>query len=90
MLGELRLRRTDLQWRAVEGEVVALDVRGAQYLGVTPSGAALWDMLADGTTRDALIEHLASTYDLDRAVAAEHADAFLDQLRAQDLLEEGG
>jgi len=89
-LGELRLRQSDLQWRAVEGEVVALDLRGSQYLGVTPSGAALWDMLAAGTTRDALIEHLATTYDLDRAVAADHADAFLDQLRAQDLIEESG
>jgi hypothetical protein len=87
-VAELRLRQTDLQWRAVEGEVVALDLRGSQYLGVTPSGAALWDMLAGGTTRDALIEHLATTYELDRDVAAEHADVFLDQLRAQDLLEE--
>lgn len=89
-MAELRLRQTDLQWRAVEGEVVALDLRGSQYLGVTPSGAALWDMLAAGTTRDALVDHLVSTYDLARDVAAEHADAFLDQLRAQDLLEEGG
>ena len=89
-MGELRLRQGDLQWRAVEGEVVALDLRGSQYLGVSSSGAALWDMLAAGTTREALIDHLSSTYDLDPAVATEHADAFLDQLRAQDLLEEGG
>lgn len=87
---ELRLRQTDLQWRSVEGEVVALDLVGSQYLGVTPSGAALWDMLAAGTSREALVEHLTTTYDLDPAVAAEHADAFLDQLRAQDLLEESG
>jgi Coenzyme PQQ synthesis protein D (PqqD) len=87
-VSELRLRQTDLQWRSVEGEVVALDLIGSQYLGVTPSGAALWDMLAGGTSRDALIEHLATTYALERTVAAEHTDAFLDQLRAQDLLEE--
>lgn len=87
---ELRLRQTDLQWRAVEGEVVALDLVGSQYLGVSPSGAALWDMLAAGTSRAALVEHLTATYDLDPAVAGEHADAFLDQLRAQDLLEESG
>lgn len=89
-MAQLRLRQTDLQWRAVDGEVVALDLQGSQYLGVTPSGAALWDMLAAGTTRDALVDHLASTYDLDPAAAAEHADAFLDQLRTQGLLEESG
>jgi hypothetical protein len=89
-VAELRLRQTDLQWRAVEGEVVALDLRGSQYLGVTPSGAAVWDMLAAGTSRDAIVEHLTSTYALSPEVAAEHADAFLDQLRAHDLLEEAG
>jgi hypothetical protein len=87
---ELRLRRSDLQWRSVEGEIVALDLHGSQYLGVTASGAALWDMLAHGTTREALVDHLITTYSLDADVAREHVDAFLGQLRAQDLLEERG
>jgi len=85
---QLKLRKTDLQWRAVEGEVVALDLRGSQYLGINDSGAVLWDMLAAGTTRAALANHLAASYDLDLETAELHADAFLDQLRAQDLLDE--
>ncbi|MEO6715310.1 MAG: PqqD family protein [Mycobacteriales bacterium] len=88
VVGQLRLRRTDLQWRAVEGEIVALDVRGSQYLGVNDSGAQLWDLLAAGTTRAALAEHLSATYGLDPATAGAHAEAFVDQLRAQDLVEE--
>jgi hypothetical protein len=87
-VAELRLRQADLQWRAVEGEVVALDVRGSQYLGVNDSGAALWDLLAAGTTRVALVDHLAGNYGLDAATAQAHVDTFLDQLRAQDLIEE--
>jgi hypothetical protein len=87
---QLRLRQADLEWRAVEGEVVALDLRGSQYLGVNDSGAALWDMLAAGTTREQLVGHLVTTYGLDPAVATDHADAFLGQLRAQDLLDETG
>ena len=87
---QLRLRQTDLQWRAVEGEVVALDLRGSQYLGVNDSGAALWDLLATGATRDQLVGHLTATYSLDPVLAAQHADHFLDQLRAQDLLDESG
>lgn len=83
----LRLRTTDLQWRAVEGEVVALDLRGSQYLGVNNSGAELWDMLAAGTTRVALIEHLASSYGLAPGIAGEHVETFLQQLDAQDLIE---
>lgn len=86
-MGTLRLRTADLQWRAVEGEVVALDLRGSQYLGVNNSGADLWDMLAAGTTRVALAEHLASRYGIAAGVASEHVEAFLRQLEAQDLIE---
>lgn len=84
----LRLRNTDLQWRAVEGEIVALDLRGSQYLGVNDSGAALWDMLAAGTTQAQLTDHLASTFGLDLETAKAHVQTFVDQLRAQDLLDE--
>jgi hypothetical protein len=85
---QLRLRKSDLQWRAVEGEVVALDLRGSQYLGVNDSGAALWDMLAAGTTHSALADHLRDTYGLDQEAAEADVDTFLAQLRAQDLLDE--
>jgi hypothetical protein len=88
-VGELRLRTSDLQWRAVEGEVIALDVKGSQYLGVNDSGAALWDLLAAGTTHVALVDHLTQTYGIDEELATTHVDAFIDQLRAQDLIDEG-
>ena len=86
-MAELRLRAADLQWRSVEGEVVALDLRGSQYLGVNNSGADLWDMLAAGTTRAALVAHLAGNYGLAPDVAGEHVEAFLGQLEAQDLID---
>ena len=89
-MSQLRLRRSDVQWRAVEGEIVALDTRESQYLGVNESGADLWGMLAEGTSEDALAEHLVQTYKLDRDLAGAHVAAFLDQLRAQSLLEEPG
>lgn len=89
-MAELRLRDVELQWRAVQGEVVALDLRGSQYLGVNDSGAALWEMLVAGTTRAQLVERLRSEYDLELLTAQAHVGAFLDQLRAQDLLDEDG
>lgn len=84
----LRLRRTDLQWRAVEGEVVALDVRGSQYLGVNDSGAELWELLVAGTTHAEMADHLIGRFGLDIGTARTHVDTFVDQLRAQDLLDE--
>jgi len=86
-MAKLRLRTTDLQWRSVEGEVVALDLQGSQYLGVNNSGVDLWAMLAAGTTRAALVEHLASNNNLAPGVAAEHVEAFLTQLESQHLID---
>src|SRR5205809_908911 len=52
----LRLRSADLHWRAVEGEVLALDARTALYLAVNRAGALLWELLARGTSRAELVE----------------------------------
>ena len=47
----LQLRNTELTWRAIEGEVVALDLGRSNYLAVNRSGAVLWDALVGGTDR---------------------------------------
>ena len=88
MSEQLRLRPTELEWRDIEGEVVALDVRKSVYIAVNRTGALLWPALAEGTTKDALISLLSERFDLDRAAATSDVDAFLANLREQDLLEE--
>ena len=46
----LRLRSRALEWRIVEGEVIAIDGDTSQYLGVNGSGALLCsEELADGS-----------------------------------------
>ena len=41
----MRLRTDAVEWREVEGEIVALDLRDEMYLGVNGSGAVLWPLL---------------------------------------------
>jgi hypothetical protein len=89
-VSQVRLRQTDMQWRSVEGEIVALDLRASQYLGINASGSELWDMLVAGTTKEALADHLVQAHALDRDLAITHVEAFLDQLREQELLEDPG
>lgn len=88
MPGTFRLRDTELDWRTVEGEVVALDRRTSNYLAVNPSGAKLWDALASGTTRDRLIDLLVEEFAISREVAQRDTDAFLQMLAEQDMLTE--
>ena len=83
----LRLRQQGLEWRQVDDEVVALDLDTARYLATNRTGALLWDQLAAGATREALIARLMESWDLDEARAAADVDAFLAMLSDRGLLE---
>jgi hypothetical protein len=83
----LRLRQHGLEWREVDDEVVALDLDTARYLATNRTGALLWDQLAAGATREALVALLVATWGLDQARAEADVDAFLAMLTDRGLLE---
>ena len=83
----VRLRSTALEWRAVDGEIVALDLDTLEYLHVNRSGVGLWRLLAEGATRLQLTRHLEETYGLSAADAAADLEKFLDTMAANGLLQ---
>ena len=85
-MSELRLRETDLHWREIDGEVIALEARDSTYVAANGAGTRLWHALVAGSTRERLTDELVRTYDIDRERAAADVDAFLAQLAAQGLL----
>jgi Coenzyme PQQ synthesis protein D (PqqD) len=82
----LRLRTSDLEWREIEDEVIAVDVQTSTYLSANSSGMVLWRALARGTTRKALVDRLVEIYGIDGERAGADVDRFLDDLRSRDLL----
>jgi hypothetical protein len=84
---QLRLRSRDLSWREIEDEVVAVDMETSTYVSANASGVVLWRALADGATRDELIDRLVEEFDIDRARAGADVDRFVDELSSQGLLE---
>jgi hypothetical protein len=80
------LRRQDLDWRDIQDEIVVLDTRSGVYLCLQGSGALLWRLLGESTTRDALVEALVGTYDIDPTRAGEDVDEFLATLDERGLL----
>jgi hypothetical protein len=76
----------DVTWRELDGEIVLLENRSWRYLGVNASGAVLWRLLVDGTSRESLITALAETFELEDEVATRDVDAFLASLRDSGLL----
>jgi Coenzyme PQQ synthesis protein D (PqqD) len=83
---DLRLRTQDLSWRDLDGEVVALDGEGSVYISTNRTGAALWRMLAGGSTREQLVGELVGSFDITRERAEADVDAFLGELRGKGLL----
>lgn len=87
MSERLQLRSEELEWREIEGEIVALDRRSSRYLAVNRTGTALWPALREGATREELIGRLVSAYDVDEQTAGRDLDVFLAALQERDLLE---
>jgi coenzyme PQQ synthesis protein D (PqqD) len=82
----LKLRDTDVHWREIDGEIIALEARGSTYVAANGAGTLLWRSLAAGTTAEQLADELVHAYGIEPERAAADADAFVAQLRAQGLL----
>jgi Coenzyme PQQ synthesis protein D (PqqD) len=82
----LKLRETDLHWREIDGELVALDGQDSRYVAANGSGTLLWRALIAGTTPEALAEQLVRTYGIDRERATTDVDRFLAALAERGLL----
>jgi coenzyme PQQ synthesis protein D (PqqD) len=82
----LKLRDTDLHWREIDGEIIALEARGSRYVAANGAGAVLWRALLEGTTRDGLADELVRVYGIDRERAVADALRFVDALAEQGLL----
>jgi coenzyme PQQ synthesis protein D (PqqD) len=83
----MQIRQGILEWREVEGEIVALDLRSNTYLGINRTGTAVWSALVAGADREQLVRRLTQTFDVSEKQAAADLDAFLAELAEQDLLE---
>jgi Coenzyme PQQ synthesis protein D (PqqD) len=90
MAERLRLRTAGVEWRSVEGEVLAIDVPSGRYLGTNASGALLWKALVDGATEEELVGLLVERFVVDRESASDDVAGFLDALEEQGLLAERG
>ena len=73
----------------VAGEMVLLDPVGDRYLRLNAAGSALWELLAEPRSPEDLARALADRHGLADDVAARDAAAFVDALRARELVQEG-
>lgn len=87
-MADLRLRRDNLSWRELDDEIVALDGDESLYLATNRAGTLIWRKLAEGTSREALVDELVTTFSIEPQQAGSDVDAFVAELRSKGLLEE--
>lgn len=83
-----KLREGAVVWQQVDGETILLDLAASTYVGVNRSGSALWPALAEGATRQELIERLRQVYGAPEEQAGMDVDMFLGSCRDRGFLEE--
>lgn len=86
MTEALRLRTEDIEWTEVEDAVVILDLRDSSYFSLNKTGAALWPVLVEGSTREQLITRLTERFAVDETTASRDVAAFIGSLAEHGLL----
>lgn len=81
-----KLRSEDLVWQVIDDEVVVLDTRASEYLGLKGSGAMLWRALETSTSPEELVAALVSRYGIPAERAQSDVEAFLSTLGERGLL----
>ena len=79
-------RRGDVIWRAVDDQVVGLDLQSSRYFSLNPSAAMLWDLLEQEMTAAELAEALTSYYGVEPEAAKKDVEALLAEMARSGLL----
>jgi hypothetical protein len=83
---DLRLRM-DLVWRQADGETLVSGGEFGKYVSTNAAGSLLWAELAEGASRQALVDRLVREFGIDAETAARDVDVFLGELEANGLLQ---
>jgi hypothetical protein len=81
----IRLRE-EVIWRELEGQVVVLNPKTWNYLGVNGTGIELWPLVVEGATRAQLAGYLTEAYGLPAEAAERDVAAFVESLSDLELL----
>lgn len=73
----------------IDDERVAMSLESGEFFALKGSALVIWQLLDDTGERAILLARLAATYGESEAAMAPDLDAFLDQLLAAGLVEQG-
>jgi hypothetical protein len=81
----MKIQQPPVSHECIDGEVVIINMETGTYYSLVGLAASLWQCIAAGTTRDALLARVADMYSNENA--KEEAIAFLDALTDEGLID---
>ncbi|MFX3632365.1 MAG: lasso peptide biosynthesis PqqD family chaperone [Candidatus Pristimantibacillus sp.] len=68
------------------GDKVMMSVKDGKYFNLGQSGGRIWELLAEPTTCNQIVEQLCSEYEIEKSECQQQVSAFLEQLAEQGLI----
>ena len=81
-----RINAPDVINETIDGEAIILHLGTGRYYSAQGCGAQAWSWLSTGVPTACVVDLLAASYECDRATIENAVAAFVDQLRAENLL----
>jgi hypothetical protein len=72
--------------RKLDDEMVLLNLDSGEYFGLNDTGTRVWELLADGRSREEVIDRLTDEFEVTVEIAAGHVTALCDELLEAGLL----
>lgn len=83
------MRRSEgISSATVQGDAVLLDTRRGKYYSLNPTGAAVWDLLAEPRSLAELRAALLERFEVDGETLSDDLGQLLDELRQHGLIDE--
>lgn len=71
----------------IGNELVVMDLKSGNYIGLNPVGAHIWNLLQTPTSMSGIIAQLLEEYDIDEATCREQTIEYLGKMQAQGLVQ---
>ncbi len=74
-------------WKVEQDKVTALQVGSGTFYQFNGVGSAIWQLLAEGKSRDVIVDSIATRYDAPRERIVNDVDDFIKRMLTNGILE---
>ena len=81
-------RNSELISATVDDDLVMMSMAKGEYYGISGVGARIWELLAEPTTLDSVIDTICAEYEVDSQVCRADVEEFVTRLSDLGLVSE--